>query len=99
MPNSPWFLVAKMDISEVYTPLREKLWGIVILIGALLICAGAGTGFVWRRQRLRYYREKYEAAESLRESEESPKHVRGGNNRNHPQGDLSHRIMAASESI
>lgn len=69
VPNSPWFLVAKMDVSEVYKPLKEKLWEIVILIGALLICAGAGVGFVWRHQRTRYYREKYEAAESLRESE------------------------------
>ncbi len=70
VPDSPWFLVARMDISEVYTPLRERLWEIVILIGALLICAGAGTGFVWRHQRTRFYREKYEAAEALRESEE-----------------------------
>ena len=54
-----------MDISEVYTPLRERLWEIVILIGALLICAGAGTGFVWRHQRTRFYREKYEAAEAF----------------------------------
>jgi len=70
VPDSPWFLVSRMDTSEVYTPLREKLWEILILIGALLICAGAGTGFVWRHQRTRFYREKYEAAESLRESEE-----------------------------
>ena len=69
VPNSPWFLVTQMDVSEVYTPLREKLWEIVILIGALLICAGAGVGFVWRHQRARYYRERYEAAEALRESE------------------------------
>ncbi|MFA6055011.1 MAG: GAF domain-containing protein [Thermodesulfovibrionales bacterium] len=65
VPDSPWFLVARMDISEVYTPLRERLWEIVILIGALLVCAGAGTGFVWRHQRARYYREKYEAAERI----------------------------------
>jgi PAS domain S-box-containing protein len=70
VPDSPWFLVARMDISEVYTPLRERLWEIVILIGALLICAGAGTGFVWRHQRARFYREKYEVTETLRESEE-----------------------------
>jgi hypothetical protein len=46
VPDSPWFLVTRMDTSEIYTPLREKLWEILILIGALLICAGAGTGFV-----------------------------------------------------
>jgi PAS domain S-box-containing protein len=70
VPDSPWFLVTRMDTSEVYTPLRERLWETVILIGALLICAGAGTGFIWRHQQSHYYREKYEAAEALRESEE-----------------------------
>jgi PAS domain S-box-containing protein len=69
VPDSPWFLVARMDISEVYTPLRERLWEIVILIGALLICAGAGTGFVWRHQRERFYREKSETADALQKSE------------------------------
>ncbi|MFA4917690.1 MAG: EAL domain-containing protein [Thermodesulfovibrionales bacterium] len=70
VPDSPWFLVARMDTSEVYEPLRERLWIMVFIIGALLICAGAGTGFVWRHQRTQFYREKYEAAEALRESEE-----------------------------
>ncbi len=70
VPNSPWFLVARMDIAEVYAPLRERLWEVVILIGALLICAGAGVGCVWRHQRARFYQERYEAAEALRESEE-----------------------------
>jgi two-component system sensor histidine kinase/response regulator len=60
VPNSPWFLVARIDISEVYTPLRERLWEIVILIGALLICAGAGTGFVWRHQTAEAYKKQYE---------------------------------------
>ncbi|MEW6586548.1 MAG: PAS domain S-box protein, partial [Nitrospirota bacterium] len=75
VPNSPWFLVARMDIAEVYTPLRERLWVIVILVGALLICAGAGTGFVWRHQRERYYREKYEAAEALQMSMETQRTI------------------------
>ena len=70
VPDSPWFLVTRMDTSEVYTPLRERLWEILILISALLICAAAGTGFAWRHQRTRFYREKYEAAEALRASEE-----------------------------
>jgi PAS domain S-box-containing protein len=70
VPDSPWFLVARMDISEVYGPMREKLWMMVALVGALLMGAGAGVGLVWRRQRSQFYREKYEAAKALRESEE-----------------------------
>ena len=65
VPDSPWFLVARMDISEVYAPLRERLWIMVILVGALLIGAGAGVGAVWRHQSARFYRERYEASEAL----------------------------------
>jgi len=70
VPNSPWFLVARMNVSEVYKLLGEKLWEIVILIGTLLICAGTGVGFVWRHQCTRYYQDRYKADEALRESEE-----------------------------
>ena len=65
VPNSPWFLVARMDTLEVYTPLRERLWLMIFLICALLIGAGAGVGAAWRHQRARFYRERYEASEEL----------------------------------
>jgi hypothetical protein len=67
-----------MDTSEVYTPLRERLWEILILIGALLICAGVGIGFMWIHQRTRFYRERYEAAEALRASEEQFRAISSG---------------------
>jgi len=70
VPDSPWFLVSRMDNSEVYKPMREKLWMMVALVGALLISAGGGVGLVWRRQRTEFYRERYSASEALRESEE-----------------------------
>ncbi|MBI5394019.1 MAG: PAS domain-containing protein, partial [Verrucomicrobia bacterium] len=69
IPDSPWALVARMDTAEVYAPMRERLWQMVVLIGALLLGAGASVGLVWRHQRVRFYRERAEAAEALRESE------------------------------
>ena len=70
VPDTPWFIVARMDTSEVYAPVRERLWEIAILVCVLLFGAGAGVGLVWRQQRLLFYRVRYEAAEVLRESEE-----------------------------
>jgi len=70
VPDAPWFLVARMDTSEVYEPMREKLWMMVALVGSLLIGAGGSVGLVWRQQRTQFYREKCDAAEALRESEE-----------------------------
>ncbi len=69
VPDSPWFLVARMDMEEVYAPLKERLWLMIILVGALLGGAGASVGFVWRQQRSRFYQEQYESVEALRNSE------------------------------
>jgi PAS domain S-box-containing protein len=70
IPDTPWFLVSRMDSSEVYEPLREKLWMTVALVGALLLGSGSGVGLIWRRQRTEFFRERCEVSEALRESEE-----------------------------
>jgi PAS domain S-box-containing protein len=70
VPDSPWFLVARMDASEVYAPVRERLWIVLVLVGALLLGAGAAMVVAWRQRSAVFYREKIEAAEALRVSEE-----------------------------
>ncbi|MBI5818188.1 MAG: PAS domain-containing protein [Verrucomicrobia bacterium] len=69
IPDSPWSLVARMDIAEVYAPLRAQLWRVVVVIGALIFGAGACVVLAWRHQRIRFYRERAAAAEKLQESE------------------------------
>lgn len=69
VPDTPWFLVSRMDISEVYEPAREKLWMMIALVGALLMGAGGSVGLVWRRQCTKFFHERYKASEALRESE------------------------------
>jgi len=69
VPDSPWFLVTRMDMEEVFAPMKERMWLMIILVGALFIGAGASVGFVWRQQSSRFYKEQYESAESLRNSE------------------------------
>lgn len=61
IPDSPWFIVSKMDISEVYGPLRERLWILVALVGVLLFGARISLSFALRRRDVRFYMEKYEA--------------------------------------
>jgi hypothetical protein len=70
VPDSPWFLVARMDTSEVYAPLKEKLWVAIVLVGILLTGAGAGVGLVWKRQLTSFNRQRCEASKSLMGSEE-----------------------------
>jgi PAS domain S-box-containing protein len=46
------------------------LWIVIVLVGALLLGAGAALGVVWRHQSVLFYKEKFEAAQALRASEE-----------------------------
>jgi PAS domain S-box-containing protein len=66
IPDSPWSIVARMDLAEVYAPLRERLWLTVLLMGALLLGAGASVGLVWRHQRVQFYREQAEGGNEAR---------------------------------
>jgi PAS domain S-box-containing protein len=68
VPGSPWFLLARMNTSEVYAPMREHLWEMAMFVGVLLFGSGAAMGFVWRRKSARY-RERDKVAEAIRESE------------------------------
>ena len=69
VPGSPWFLVARMDSAEVYAPLRQRLWEMLLFFGLLILAAGAGLLLLWRQRGLRYYRAQLAAAQALRDSE------------------------------
>lgn len=66
IPDSPWFLVTRIDKSEVYAPLRKWLWAIIILVVVLIIGSGASVGFVWRNQRSKFHLERYQSTENIR---------------------------------
>ncbi len=59
VPDSPWFLVTRMDTSEIYTPLTQRLLAIIIFIGILLAGAGVSVGFLWKQRTASFYRQKY----------------------------------------
>jgi PAS domain S-box-containing protein len=65
-----WFLVSKVDLSEVDAPLRRlALVTIVIVLGVTLL-GGAVILFFWSRWRSRDFQRLYEAERELRASEE-----------------------------
>lgn len=70
VPDSPWFFVTRMNATEVYAPVRAKLLETIVLIVVLLFGAGTGAGLMRRQQLMRFFRERYESAEALRESED-----------------------------
>jgi PAS domain-containing protein len=62
------FLVAKIDLAEVYAPMRARLWLTILFVGVLLFGVAAAGGFFWRQQQVRRYRERFEVEEALRET-------------------------------
>jgi two-component system sensor kinase FixL len=68
--DSPWFLVARIDSTEVFAPLRGRLWQSVVFFGVLILLVFAGLGLVWRQESLRLFRTQVAATEAQRESAE-----------------------------
>ena len=66
VPDSPWFLVAKIDAAEVYEPMRKWVWLTVLFVGVLVFGAAMTVGLFWRRWHAALYREKYEAEQKCR---------------------------------
>jgi signal transduction histidine kinase len=69
VPGTPWAMVARIDAEELEAALGERLWELVLLVAALLGGAASALAVLWRRRSLRFYRERFEAAEALRTSE------------------------------
>ena len=61
VPDSPWFVVAKIDLAEVYAPMRERAWIAIILGGVFIISAGISIILLWRHQRLQLALEQSQA--------------------------------------
>jgi PAS domain S-box-containing protein len=66
IPDSPWFLVAKVDAEEIYAPLQKRFREVAFLIITLIGTAGIGVAYFWRNQQIRIYRRQYEAERQRR---------------------------------
>ncbi|GEM_PF-520933 len=70
VPNSPWYVVAKSDKSEVYALIRDDLLQTVIFGIVMFLLGGLGLAFLWKNQRAILYKARIISAEALRDSEE-----------------------------
>jgi len=65
VPNSTWYMITKMDKAEIYAPMKEKQWTMVIFVTIFIFGISAGIGLLWRRQNINFYKEKVVAADTL----------------------------------
>ena len=59
IPDSPWFIVGKVDRSEIYEPLYQQMREYKIILSLLILLMAIALGFWWRHQLAVFYREKY----------------------------------------
>lgn len=69
VPDSPWFIVTKIDKAELFAPVRDRLLVMIVLVFSMLLAAGSMIGYLYRLQKADFYRERYLAAEALQEKE------------------------------
>ena len=69
VPDSPWFLVAKADLAEVFAPAQGRIWQVAAVVCILILGSGAGVGSIWWAETLRFRRKLDASADALRESD------------------------------
>ena len=75
VPDSPWFLVSKIETSEACAQQRQGLWAIGGLIALLLFGLGSVAAFVRQRQRAAFYQKQHDILAALAESETRYQHL------------------------
>lgn len=59
VPGTDWFLIAKVDASEVYTPVTLRAWLVISLTAALVLAVGLVFALAWSRRQGQFYRVRY----------------------------------------
>jgi hypothetical protein len=58
IPDSPWFMVCKMDLAEVHAPLVQLGRQMMLITALIGLATAAGGGLIWRGQQARLHRER-----------------------------------------
>ena len=66
IPDSSWFLVAKIDADEIYAPLQRRSRELIFFLISLIASAGICVAYFWRNQQIRFYRRQYEVERERR---------------------------------
>jgi PAS domain S-box-containing protein len=66
IPDSSWFIIAKVDADEIYAPLKKLTHEVVFILIILIGSAGFGVAYFSRNQQISFYRRQYEVERERR---------------------------------
>src|SRR5205807_9781785 len=58
IPDSPWYIICKIDLAEVDAPLRRLGWEMALIAALIGLANAAGAGMIWRGQQARIHRDR-----------------------------------------
>lgn len=61
IPGSPWYMIAKVDKTEILSSLESQMTMVIVIIILLILATGTSLSLLWRNQRINFFRDKYEA--------------------------------------
>ncbi len=64
--GSPWVLVVRSPLAEVFSASRTRLWGTVFVVLLLVAGAGAGVSALWKREESHLLHERFASDERFR---------------------------------
>lgn len=70
VPGSDWFMVAKVDASEILAEMRYRAGIAILFVTFLILLAAAVTSLGYRQQQARLYRSLYKSEKEQREAQE-----------------------------
>ncbi|MBL0311537.1 MAG: PAS domain S-box protein [Holophagaceae bacterium] len=71
IPDSPWFMVAKVDADEILAEARYRAGMIGLVVGSLILLAAAATAYVYRRQQAGLFRDLYDLERQEHETQKT----------------------------
>ena len=71
VPDSPWFLVTKMDRSEAFATLRSATRSFAVITILVVILCGFGVLLAWSRRESKQYLRLYQAETQRAKSQEA----------------------------
>ncbi|MCU0474284.1 MAG: PAS domain S-box protein [Bacteroidales bacterium] len=70
VPGTPWFMIAKVDQSEIFSELRYRTVIVIIITLLLLLFFGIGISWFYNNRQKNIYRKLLETGTALNESQE-----------------------------
>jgi PAS domain S-box-containing protein len=61
VPDSPWYMIAKVDQAEILAPLASRFRGILIVTSSLILIMGMAVLWWVKGREARFYHAQYEA--------------------------------------